>query len=308
MSTRNACRLLAVSLVALLGACASEPEAVAPGDQVRMMADLRAGKLTLACGVACRDDWRRQVRIVSTLDHAEHWSDLALRIMRIGYGSDLAYFYLGQASRGMGYDRAAIGYYQQARAVADSSDTAMQCAGGNTSEDRCFGVRIGNAAPALAEAAREALTREMLDEAVPLPATRPNRAKTKALLAAKHVQHPGRSGSAAGQVAGLAQAIDTGTLQVQGRTIPLDGVVGRPDAYAAQLQALIDGHGTTVHCVKAGSGYACTLRNGLDVARAAVASGIATVAADAPDALRLEQQAARAARRGLWKTEANVSG
>ena len=273
-----------------------------------MMSALRTGKLLLTCGSGCRPSWDREVTTVSALNRAERWSDLALRIMQIGYGSDLAYFYLGQAAKGMGYYQAAIVYYVQARALADSSDVAMQCEAASR-VDGCQAIRIADAAPASIALSRAALLREVTDDAAPAP-VRPHRIKMKAALPVAAGSRPGgaadsdalRRVAGLARVTGLAQAIDTATLQVHGRTVPLAGVVGRPDAFAAQLQALIDAQGSTVHCVRTGSAYTCTLANGLNVARAALANGIATVAADASADFRAQQQAARAAHRGLWKS------
>ncbi len=245
---------------------------------------------------------------MSTLARAERWSDLATGVMRIGYGGDLAYFYLGQAAQGFGYYQASIAYYSQARALADSSNVTMQCSGVRRSEDRCQGIRISAAVPALIESSRDALQREAAN--TPQSPARPRHGRMR--LASSRAVGSGSvdraRGAASQQVAGLAQAIDTATLQVNGRTIALAGVVGRPDSYAAQLQALIDAHGPTVRCVRSASGYACTLPNGLNVARAALANGIASVSADAPDDFRVEERAARAAHRGLWKTADGASG
>ena len=285
------------------------PPEVTPGMQVRMMADLRAGKLALSCGPKCRDAWNGQLATISSLDQVERWSDSTLRIMQIGYGGDLAYFYLGRAAQGMGYHQAAIVYFMQSRALADSSDAAMQCAAAERPANGCRDVRIATSVPALIAASRAALQRDVAEDAASPTPARSHHGRTKggSLLVGKapsvdSVKHP-----ASQHVAGLAQAIDTATLQVQGRTIPLAGVIGRTDAYAAQLQALIDAQGTTVHCARFGSGYTCMLPSGLNVARAALARGIATVAADAPPDFRVEEQAARAAHRGLWKS-AGASG
>ncbi len=103
------------------------------------------------------------------------------------------------------------------------------------------------------------------------------------------------------RVSGPAQAIDTATLQINGQTIALSGVVGRPDDYAAQLQALIDSQGRVVACVLNGTGYTCTLKNGIDIARAGLFNGAAMLGPDASLDYRNQEQAARSAHRGIWK-------
>ena len=265
-----------------------------------MMANLRAGKLTLACSQACRGAWQSQRAEILLLDRAERWSDVAVRVMRIGYGSDLAYYTLGRAARGMGYNRAAIVYWTQARALAESSDATMQC-GAARLPDRCEGLDIGSAAAGQAAIALAALANDSSGSATLRGPIRPRRIGLRAAVI-------GAKSGVFAPVAGLAQAIDTATLQVHGRTIQLAGIVGRPDAYAAELQALIDAQGTTVRCVRSSAGYTCTLPSGLNVARAALASGLATVSADASAAFRAEQQAARSAHRGLWHAAAGDAG
>ncbi len=294
---RGTCRALIVC--AALDGCARPPPVTTPAEQVRMMGDLRAGRLVLACGARCRESWTAQAGAVDALYRAQRWSDLTIGIMRIGYGGDLAYFYLGEAAHGMGYEQAAITYYTQAGALADGSDAQLRCEGPGGSEAGCRGIGIAAAVPDRIALSREALEAEAAEAAPPV---RPHHGRVRT---ARNARAAG--GAKAGlpeQVAGRAQAIDTATLQVHGRTIPLAGVVGRPDAYAAQLQAMIDAQGATVRCLHAGAGYACTLPNGADVARAALSSGIASAAADAPEAYRAQEQAARAAHRGLWKPAA----
>ena len=304
MPIRTACRIFLVCAPALLGACASQPAALEPREQVQMISALRAGKLPLVCGPSCRPAWEHKVRAISALNRAERWSDLAVSIQQTGYGNDLAYFYLGQAAQGMGYHQAAIAYYAQARALADSSDSTMQCAGAEPSEKGCQGIHVAAAAVASIAVSRAALQRDVAENAASQIPVRPHRLKVRLATSSAAGEHSavGADGSAQRRVAGLAQAIDTATLQVHGRTVPLAGVVGRSDAFAAQLQALLDTQGSTVRCVPSGSAYACKLPNGLDVARAALANGIATVAVDAPAEFRAQQQAARAAHRGLWKS------
>ncbi len=150
-----------VALPALLSGCATELAPLTPEMEVSMMSDLRDGRQTLVCGPKCEPAWNERARIVQTLDHAQRWSELSTLVMRIGYGNDLAYYYLGQAAQGMGYHRAAIGYYTEALALSDGSATGLRCAGsGAGTDDRCHGVRIATMAPVLIDASRRALQQQ----------------------------------------------------------------------------------------------------------------------------------------------------
>jgi len=101
---------------------------------------------------------------------------------------------------------------------------------------------------------------------------------------------------------GVAQVLDTATLQIDGVTIPLAGIVGKSGDYTAKLQAGLAEQGAgSLHCVRTGAAYVCTMANGTDVARAALYSGFALPAPDASEDYRRQAQAAQAARRGVWQ-------
>ncbi len=102
-------------------------------------------------------------------------------------------------------------------------------------------------------------------------------------------------------VAGEAQVVDTATLILNGQRLSLAGVEGEGGDYARQLQSLIDSQGRVVSCALQARGYLCTLPNGMDIARAALYNGAARADDDASDDYRQQAEAARAARRGLWR-------
>ena len=172
MRTRET-MILAVS-AALVAGCANKYDAVTPELQASMMSDLRAGKLTLDCGLKCKLTWESQAPAVHTLDVAERWPDLATKVMQIGYGSDLAYYYLGQSAQGLGYHQAAIGYYTYSAAISSGSDALLQCAAGRTaSGDPCQGVDLAQSIPVLVQASRDALDKEKADEEAQAAAATP---------------------------------------------------------------------------------------------------------------------------------------
>ena len=97
-------------------------------------------------------------------------------------------------------------------------------------------------------------------------------------------------------------ASDTATLVADGKTYGLDGVQGLGQPYAAQLQGYIAANGDSLTCSEqsATGRYICLLPDGMDIAKIALVNGAATVAADAPDAYRLQQTEAQNNRRGYW--------
>ncbi len=95
---------------------------------------------------------------------------------------------------------------------------------------------------------------------------------------------------------------DTATLSAAGKTYALDGVVGLQAPYSSQLQGYIAGNGDSVTCSPQAepARYICLLPDGTDVAKVALVNGAARVAADAPDAYRVQQLDALNKRRGYW--------
>ena len=147
---------------ALLAGCANKYDAITPELQASMMSDLRAGKLNLDCGLKCKLTWESQAPSVHALDIAERWPELAVRVMQIGYGSDLAYYYLGQSAQGLKYHQAAIGYYDYSAALAAGNDALLRCEAGTA--DSCQGVDIAASIPVLVGASRQALADEQAAE------------------------------------------------------------------------------------------------------------------------------------------------
>ncbi len=100
---------------------------------------------------------------------------------------------------------------------------------------------------------------------------------------------------------GGATVVDTATLNVNQVPVNLTGVAATTPEAANHLQEFIDAAGSTVHCVPNGPGYTCTLPNGADVARIALFNGAAQSNADSTPDYLAQQDAAKAARRGIWK-------
>ncbi len=108
------------------------------------------------------------------------------------------------------------------------------------------------------------------------------------------------------QISGPATVVDTGALVVAGQMRALAGVQGLAGTHAKALQDFITGNGGSVTCEPAIPGrYTCRLPNGTDVAMAALVNGSAEVVPDAPESYVQQQEAARAAHRGLWRDPVN---
>jgi hypothetical protein len=89
----------------------------------------KAGAVVLDCTVRCsfaygsrKGDWR-------TLHEKRAWRDLAISVMQAGYLSDLSYFLLGEAARGLGLEQAAATYYRRALDAGRQHGCAADCEG-----------------------------------------------------------------------------------------------------------------------------------------------------------------------------------
>lgn len=155
--------VLAATLVASLSGCANKFETMTPQLQASMLSDLQAGKMTLDCGIKCDFTWLQNASSIHALDLAENWRDLATRVMQIGYGSDLAYYYLGQSAQGLGYHHAAIAYYATSMALNGGANPLLKCAAATSSlSDACQGVDLAGSIPVLMQASRDAIAQQQL--------------------------------------------------------------------------------------------------------------------------------------------------
>ncbi|CAO4157012.1 peptidoglycan glycosyltransferase [Methylorubrum thiocyanatum] len=105
---------------------------------------------------------------------------------------------------------------------------------------------------------------------------------------------------ATGEVRGVPEVVDTGTLTIRGRTVHLLGVVGEGGALARQLARYL--RRREVVCSGEPAGLRCRL-DGDDLAALIVTAGGARASEDAPSDLIEAEDQARAERAGLWQRE-----
>lgn len=70
----------------------------------------------MSCDATCAVSWGATRNQVKTLHDNELWNHLAIEVSRVGYKVDLAYYYLGRAAEGLGYNNSATVYYNLALA------------------------------------------------------------------------------------------------------------------------------------------------------------------------------------------------
>jgi len=102
-------------------------------------------------------------------------------------------------------------------------------------------------------------------------------------------------------LSGTASVIDTADLMIDGQKVPLVGVVGETGDYVTELQRFINAQGGTVSCDLQGQAYLCTLPSGVDIGRMGLFNGGADMAPGASADYQQQADAAKAARRGIWR-------
>lgn len=101
----------------------------------------KSGKAVFDCRFQCafrynsrKDDWKKL--------HAEkRWRDLAVSVMQVGYLSDLSYFMLGEAAKGLGQKQAAATYYRRAVEAGKEYGCGNDCAGFNVQKQAAAALK-----------------------------------------------------------------------------------------------------------------------------------------------------------------------
>jgi clan AA aspartic protease (TIGR02281 family) len=106
--------LICFVALTLLSACAVDPQSISPTDVTARQTLFQNGQASLECTLGCAGSYgmaRPQLKI----DYeTQDWTSLSNQILSIGYGTDQAWYYLGRAAAGLGYNRAAKIYFAHA--------------------------------------------------------------------------------------------------------------------------------------------------------------------------------------------------
>lgn len=127
------------------GPAAAPVPAAAPAEPLHFFSEafekFRSGAAELPCD-ACTAEFILKQGALRDLHAQASWRQLALDTMKIGYGIDLAWYYLGIAAEKLGFGEAADRYLAEARTRAAARDTS--CAGGILVS--CSGIDVPAAA------------------------------------------------------------------------------------------------------------------------------------------------------------------
>ena len=154
-------------LVLLLCACAHKGVRSTSGDDLtRDVSAILSGKARLTCQNECVLAWMSASPRIKALHDNKLWEDLAIEVSKIGYASDLTYFYLGRAAAGLGQAEAAKAYYRLALSNIHSCEGWLNsCDGFHFPQD--IRTQMANL-PTPKEAAKPSLARVALAQDPPL--------------------------------------------------------------------------------------------------------------------------------------------
>jgi len=102
---------LMVLIILLLSSCSSAYRTLDDSTQQRLNNDLITGRANLDCRFSCMTTWLNALSRLKVLHDNGHWKQLALETQRIGYATDLSWYYLGRSAEGVNAKKAARTYY-----------------------------------------------------------------------------------------------------------------------------------------------------------------------------------------------------
>jgi outer membrane protein OmpA-like peptidoglycan-associated protein len=109
---RVACIVISLSLSV---GCASRMAQNPTGGTITdVITSLKNGEIRLNCGAMCSGKWGANRRELKMLHDNESWRNLAIEVAKIGFSSDLGYYFLGRASEGLNFSESAKVYYNLA--------------------------------------------------------------------------------------------------------------------------------------------------------------------------------------------------
>ncbi len=89
----------------------------------------KRGDTTFDCRFQCSIAYERRKSDWKRLHERALWRDLAVSVIQVGYESDLSYFMLGEAARGLGLKDAARKYYRRALDAGEQYGCGEGCEG-----------------------------------------------------------------------------------------------------------------------------------------------------------------------------------
>ena len=133
-------KTLSIGLIAtffMLTGCASNGPIIVGNESISHAEAFKAGKVRLECTWGCGYKLGLNLKEIDALIYSHSWNELSTKVMDIGFGGDLTYYYLGRAAEGLKYFPAAKTYYELSLTATEKCDkvTKATCQGHNFPDD-----------------------------------------------------------------------------------------------------------------------------------------------------------------------------
>ncbi len=124
-----------------ISACTPKYSTVTPELRTQLLSDFKAGRTNLSCQLSCDWSWLRNFNPMVLLHNTNQWESLALLVMQTGLEKDIAYYFLGRAADGLGYNQAAIGYYKRSSNLSGDATSLHHC---RSLQNGCGGIDMAS--------------------------------------------------------------------------------------------------------------------------------------------------------------------
>ena len=127
--------IIGILLVSIIQwSCAMQHQEVTPELRTQFMQDLKEGKLNLTCGVDCGLSFTLNLRQMMAMLNSSQYTELAIMVMKIGYKQDFSYYLLGMAAQGLGYNEAALKYFNYSWTLYNDPTPFIHCRDDSTGD------------------------------------------------------------------------------------------------------------------------------------------------------------------------------
>lgn len=132
--------LFALVAFGISGCTTGGPQSVT-GERVVDSEEFKKGSIRLDCQVSCAFAAGMSKDENKDLYKNKRWGDLVGKVVSVGFGDNLSYFYLAQAAEGLGYDSAAEQYYNLSLLSHNCNEAFDNCGGISVQDEARSGLR-----------------------------------------------------------------------------------------------------------------------------------------------------------------------
>ena len=120
-------RRLVIGVILFAAGCEYDRGSLSEEERRLLAADFLNGRIELTCQLLCPGAMGWEAARLHEIYDRGNWEQLSREVIRIGYPSDLSYYYLGRAAEGLGATPAARAYYTKVLEMSkNNNDTTCE--------------------------------------------------------------------------------------------------------------------------------------------------------------------------------------